>query len=102
MKSTHTLVAIAVATLMSPAAWADFEVFRGNGDTMDHILLDPTPTSSAREKGEGDFYGTSLEAWGGGAPLGMGMVDHSNGNVDEYGSVILNVRPDLIRGPYAK
>lgn len=92
----NKLIAITAASLLSTAAWSN-DIFRGNPDTMDHVLLDNSTMNARAEKGEGDFYGTSLAAWGGSVNSGSAAAEKGNGNADEYGSVIFDVRPDLIR-----
>lgn len=93
----NKLIAITAASLLSTAAWSN-DIFRGNPDTMDTVLLDNATMNAKAEKGQGDFYGTSLEGWGGGATVSNAAAEKGAGNMYEYGSVILDVRPDLIRG----
>lgn len=82
--------------LMGTSAWAGEAIFVNNPDTVDTILLnlDQHAGMGEREKGEGDFYGTSLKAWGGGA-ADVGMVASERGSTDAYGSILLDVNPRL-------
>ena len=87
------ILLLTAASLFVTSALAH-DILQNNSDTYGHVLLDPVMTK------QGDFYGTSLaeandEAWGNGAPVGNTPIEA--GSSDQYGSVLLDVRPELER-----
>lgn len=90
------LIALMAAGLMSYGAWAGTGILFGdNPDIRDSVLqqLDQPAGMGMKEKGEGDFYGTSLKAWGG--DVSVGMAERERGSTDVYGSILLDVDPNL-------
>ena len=92
MKKLLTLLTMG---LMSSGAWAGQAVFGNPPDIADSILHEREKPAmmGQRERGEGDLYGTSLEAWGG--DVRIGMSEPERGGTDLYGSVLYDVNPKL-------
>ena len=92
MKKLLTILTIG---LFSVGAWVGDAIFVNNPDTAGTILLDLDRHVGMgwTEPGEGDFYGTSLKAWGGDASVGMSAPER--GSTDVYGSILLDVDPNL-------
>lgn len=100
-------IAFAIAALMSTTAWSYDGIFRGNIDTIDHVLLDvPAPVRTLESEtvyvvsddslAARDFYGTSQPE------MVTRSIDQTALNQghdvvpDLYGNVIMDVHPELI------
>lgn len=92
MKKLLTILTIG---LLSSGVWAAEAIFVNNPDTTGTILLDLDRDvgMGLRERGEGEFYGTSLKGWGGDATVGM--AEPERGSTDLYGSILYDVDPHL-------
>lgn len=94
MRKTFTILALG---MISSGAWAGSgNPLFDNTDNHAGVLnqIDSlAPGMAMKERGEGDFYGTSLRAWGGGASVGRAQPE--DGSTDIYGSVLFDVDPKL-------
>jgi len=88
-------LALMMLALVSGGAWATSGIFVDNPDTVGTILLDLDKHAGMgmRERGEGDYYGTSLEEFGG--QVIVGTSEPERGNNDLYGSILYDVNPHL-------